>query len=257
MQKVYMVLFDNDNGYIYVIILIIAKSISDLSKTKITTGGQYVSQKCTNNFKQQMFFSNFSGIGLVFSLAACKDTGVQVNNPAPTAQATDNGEANNGGNTDGEAPETSEPSEESPVPNNSGEDAKPVKKDIKVKALYLTGWTVGSDERLQHYVDLANRTEINAYVVDIKDDDGYVGYESNIPAVREIGAWKSKYNVDKVLKTFHDNNIHVIGRLVCFKDPVLSSKKPELAVKSVNGGSWRDIIILHGWTPITRIHGLI
>jgi len=60
---------------------------------------------------------------LVFSLAACKDTGVQVNNPAPTAQATDNGEANNGGNTDGEAPETSEPSEESPVPNNSGEDA--------------------------------------------------------------------------------------------------------------------------------------
>lgn len=177
---------------------------------------------------------------LVFSLAACKDTGVQVNNPAPTAQATDNGEANNGGNTDGEAPETSEPSEESPVPNNSGEDAKPVKKDIKVKALYLTGWTVGSDERLQHYVDLANRTEINAYVVDIKDDDGYVGYESNIPAVREIGAWKSKYNVDKVLKTFHDNNIHVIGRLVCFKDPVLSSKKPELAVKSVNGGSWRD-----------------
>jgi len=51
----------------------------------------------------------------------------------------------------------------------------------------------GSDERLQHYVDLANRTEINAYVVDIKDDDGYVGYESNIPAVREIGAWKSKY----------------------------------------------------------------
>jgi len=99
---------------------------------------------------------------------------------------------------------------------------------------------VGSDERLQHYVDLANRTEINAYVVDIKDDDGYVGYESNIPAVREIGAWKSKYNVDKVLKTFHDNNIHVIGRLVCFKDPVLSSKKPELAVKSVNGGSWRD-----------------
>jgi len=38
MQKVYMYLFDNDNGYIYVIILIIAKSISDLSKTKITTG---------------------------------------------------------------------------------------------------------------------------------------------------------------------------------------------------------------------------
>lgn len=177
----------------------------------------------------------------VFSLAACKGADVEVNNPAPTAQATDNGQANNDGNPDSDVPTTSEPGEEaSPVPSNSGEDVKPVKKDIKVKALYLTGWTVGSDERVQHYVNLANSTEINAYVVDIKDDDGYVGYESNVPAVREIGAWKTKYNADKVLKTFHDNNIHVIGRLVCFKDPVLSSKKPELAVKSVNGGSWRD-----------------
>ncbi|HOM03050.1 MAG TPA: putative glycoside hydrolase [Acetivibrio sp.] len=177
----------------------------------------------------------------VFSFTACKGTDVEVNNPVPTAEGTDNGQANNEGNTDSDVPNPSEPNEEaSPEPNNSGEDAQPAKKDIKVKALYLTGWTVGSDDRVQHYIDLANSTEINAYVVDIKDDDGYVGYESNIPAVREIGGWKSKYNADKVLKAFHDNNIHVIGRLVCFKDPVLSSKKPELAVKSVNGGSWRD-----------------
>jgi len=120
--------------------------------------------------------------------------------------------------------------------NPSGED----KKRIVVKALYLTGWTVGNPEKLEHYINLANTTEINSYVVDIKDDDGYVGYESNVPAVREIGAWKKKYDVDKVLKAFHDNNIHVIGRIVCFKDPVLSEKKPELAVKHVNGGLWKE-----------------
>lgn len=114
------------------------------------------------------------------------------------------------------------------------------KKDIKVKALYLTGWTAGSEKRVNHFIDVAKNTEINSYVVDIKDDDGYVGYESNIPAVREIGAWKKKYDVDKVIKAFHDNNIHVIGRLVCFKDPVLSSKREDLAVKNVNGGLWRD-----------------
>ncbi|HHV29485.1 MAG TPA: putative glycoside hydrolase [Clostridium sp.] len=177
----------------------------------------------------------------VFSLTACKGEDVEVNNPTPTAEATDNGQASNDGNTDSGDPSTAVPNEEtSPIPSNSGEDVKPAKKDIKVKALYLTGWTVGSDDRVQHYVDLAKNTEINAYVVDIKDDDGYVGYESNVPAVRELGAWMNKYNADKVLKAFHDNDIHVIGRLVCFKDPILSSKKPELAVKSVNGGSWRD-----------------
>lgn len=114
------------------------------------------------------------------------------------------------------------------------------KKDIKAKALYLTGWTVGNMKSVNHYIDLANETEINAYVIDIKDDDGYVGYESQVPAVRDLRAWQSKYDVDKVVKAFKDNNVHLIGRIVCFKDPVLSSKRPDLAVKHANGGLWRD-----------------
>jgi hypothetical protein len=113
-------------------------------------------------------------------------------------------------------------------------------KDVKVKALYLTGWTVGSNAKLQHYVELANRTEINSYVIDIKDEDGYVGYETELEAVKEIGAWKKKYDVNNVIEILHDNGIHVIGRIVCFKDPVLSSKKPDLAVKRTNGELWRE-----------------
>ena len=49
-----------------------------------------------------------------------------------------------------------------------------------------------------------------------------------------------KYDADKVLEAFHDNDVHIIGRLVCFKDPVLSTNKPELAVKTSGGELWRD-----------------
>lgn len=117
--------------------------------------------------------------------------------------------------------------------------ARPDGLDFKAKALYLTGWTVSSTAKLEHYVELANNTEINSYVVDIKDDDGYVGYESQVPMVREVGGWKKKYDVDKVLKAFHDNDIRVIGRIVAFKDTVLSSKKPELAIKDIRGGFYK------------------
>ncbi len=110
----------------------------------------------------------------------------------------------------------------------------------KVKALYLTGWTVGIAANLRHYVELARTTEINAYVVDIKDEDGYVGYESQVPLVREIKAWFPKYKVEPVIRAFHDNGIRVIGRIVCFKDPVLSSKKTDLAIKDVAGKAWMD-----------------
>lgn len=110
----------------------------------------------------------------------------------------------------------------------------------KVKALYLTGWTAGSMSNVNHYIDLANKTEINSYVIDIKDDDGLVGYESQIPAVRENKAWQNKYDADKTIKAFKENNIYLIGRVVCFKDPVYSSKRPDLAVKNSSGGIWRD-----------------
>ena len=140
------------------------------------------------------------------------------------------------GNTDSSNPQ------ETPVPANSDKtsgEGTSSGKDIKVKALYLTGWTVGSEKKVNHYVELAKNTEINSYVVDIKDDDGYVGYESQLPEVREINGWMKKYDADKVLKAFHDNNIHVIGRIVCFKDTVLSSAKPELAIKDKRGGLYK------------------
>ncbi|HHW49471.1 MAG TPA: putative glycoside hydrolase [Clostridiaceae bacterium] len=164
-------------------------------------------------------------------------TGIAADNGNSNENSQDNNSADkSGGNVNNDSG-GNEPEE-----NSAGDDKVDVKdrKKIEVKALYLTGWTVGHPEKLEHYINLANSTEINSYVVDIKDDDGYVGYESNVPAVREIGAWKKKYDVDKVLKAFHDNNIHVIGRIVCFKDPVLSGKKPELAVKHVNGGLWKE-----------------
>ena len=51
---------------------------------------------------------------------------------------------------------------------------------FKARALYLTGWTVGIPENVEKYIDIAKDTEINSYVIDIKDDDGFVGYESQI-----------------------------------------------------------------------------
>ena len=152
--------------------------------------------------------------------------------------ASEDGDQNQGANPDETKPEDQDgDGETTDIPDKSN---VPSIRDMKVKALYLTGWTAGIDEKLQHFIELAKTTEINAYVVDIKDDDGLVSYKSNIPAVQEINGWTNKYNVEKVIKAFHDNGIPVIGRLVCFNDPYASSKRTEMAIKHVNGGLWRD-----------------
>ncbi len=149
--------------------------------------------------------------------------------------------------TDGAIEGTVENTAQENNPTESTADTDPdlaqesdAKAPVKAKALYLTGWTVGGSKSVQHYIELANTTEINSYVVDIKDDDGFVGYESQVPEVQANGTWKKKYNPDTVLKAFHENDIHVIGRLVVFKDPLYSIKRPDLAIKSVKGGLWKD-----------------
>lgn len=109
-----------------------------------------------------------------------------------------------------------------------------------VRALYLSGWTVGMDTQLNHYADLADKTVLTAYVVDIKDMDGYVAYTSSVPRVVEFGAFEKRYDPGHVLETFHKRNVRVIGRIACFHDPVASAKDPSLALQTKSGALWKD-----------------
>ncbi len=95
-------------------------------------------------------------------------------------------------------------------------------------------------ERLQYYINLTKRSEINSYVIDLKGVDGIVNYESKIPAVRMAKAFATSFNLSKVINAFHQNNIHVIGRIVCFKDPYLSVQKPEWAVNENDGKLYNE-----------------
>lgn len=128
---------------------------------------------------------------------------------------------------------------QTPTPTVTPTPIKP--KIVKVKGIYMTGWTAGYKTKFDSLLNLINKTELNAVVLDIKDDDGRVTYNSQVPLVKEIGSYaKMVPDITKTLKILHDNNIYVIGRIVTFKDPILASKKPELAIKTVTGAIWRD-----------------
>ncbi len=110
----------------------------------------------------------------------------------------------------------------------------------QVRGLYVSGWNIGEPKVLKHFINLANRTEINSYVIDVKEDDGYLSYPSKVKMVQTLKTSIKKYDPTLTLRALHKNNIRVIGRIVCFKDPVLPLKRPDLALKSKNGGVWKD-----------------
>src|SRR5947208_17002468 len=57
----------------------------------------------------------------------------------------------------------------------------------KIKGLYVNAWAFGS-KKLWQLVRLADETEINAFVVDVKDDTGRLLYPPTVPPAQQIGA---------------------------------------------------------------------
>jgi hypothetical protein len=123
-----------------------------------------------------------------------------------------------------------------------------------LRGLYVNRWAaLGS--KLDRLIRVARTTEINALVIDVKDDRGFVLYRSSVPLAREIGAdtadghWMSRSKLRAVLDTMTAHGIYPIARIVVAKDPLLAQKKLDLAIKrksdlkpwlDKNGHPWLD-----------------
>lgn len=108
------------------------------------------------------------------------------------------------------------------------------------KGIYLSCWTAGT-RRAEELIRMVERTELNAVVIDIKDSTGRVGYQSQVPLAREIGANGSRImDMEGLLARCHRAGVYVIARIVLFQDPVLARACPDWAVKDEEGNIWRD-----------------
>ncbi|MDW7649983.1 MAG: putative glycoside hydrolase, partial [Bacillota bacterium] len=105
------------------------------------------------------------------------------------------------------------------------------------------GNSAGLEKRFEELLNLVEATELNAMVIDIKNDDGQVTYASDIEIVREVGANKrpSIPDIEAVMDKLREKDIYPIGRLVVFRDPHLPEQRPQWAIQQKGGtGIWRD-----------------
>lgn len=119
-----------------------------------------------------------------------------------------------------------------------------VQRPDTLRGLYVNRWAALGD-RLWQLVAVAKRTEINALVIDVKDDRGLVLYKSQVPLARAIGADTTKPMSQRRLAALFDslraNNIYPIARIVVAKDPLLANARLEWAIKRRKDGKpWLD-----------------
>ena len=110
------------------------------------------------------------------------------------------------------------------------------------RALYLSFYGIGDRGLRNAALNLIRETELNALVIDIKGDKGMIPFPSSIPLAHEVGAQKLIIIKDMkgMVQSLKANGIYTIARIVTFKDPLLSIKRPDWAVRNSAGEIWHD-----------------
>ena len=115
-----------------------------------------------------------------------------------------------------------------------------------LRALYVNRWAA-MGRKVWKLVEVAKTTEINALVIDVKDDRGLTLYQSDIMIAKEIGAGAdghamSRARLKMLMDSLRANNIFAIARIVVAKDPLMAIKKPEWSIRKKVDSSqpWHD-----------------
>jgi len=119
----------------------------------------------------------------------------------------------------------------------------------------VKGVYVAAAMRMDNNIELAKKTDINSFVIDLKDEGGGILFNSDNEFAKDMKLysfkcdkdgsnkqWNEKgsyiqaaYNLENVVQKCHDNGIKVIGRIVCFNDLSLAKNHPEMAIKDASG----------------------
>ncbi len=111
---------------------------------------------------------------------------------------------------------------------------------VKVKGIYVSGPIAGT-AKMDELIALVDETELNAMVIDIKNDEGRVTYKMQTDQVLEIDAGVRYIpDIEELITKCKEKDIYLIARIVAFRDPYLAEQKPELAVHTADGQIFRD-----------------
>jgi len=110
---------------------------------------------------------------------------------------------------------------------------------VKVRGLYINSWKAGMADKMDHYIELCDTTEINALVIDVKDDSGQITFLTDTEGLSEVST-RVIPRIENVVSELKSHGIYTIARIVCLKDNLQSSIHPGLAIQNTRGEPWKD-----------------
>jgi hypothetical protein len=109
---------------------------------------------------------------------------------------------------------------------------------LSMRGIHVTMPLASIPGKVEEYLNLRG---LNALELDVKDESGEVAFSpSTVPLAGKIGAARGYYVAPKVARQARRHGVYLIGRIVCFQDPVLAEQRPALALRRRDGSRWRN-----------------
>ena len=110
-----------------------------------------------------------------------------------------------------------------------------------IRGLYVNRFAAQSARKMRKLIGIADSTEINGFVIDMKDEFGLNFHSENAEFRKNEGAGHGTVrDVRALLDTLHAHNIFAIARIVVFKDPTTAQVHPEWTIHRPDGSIWQD-----------------
>jgi hypothetical protein len=128
----------------------------------------------------------------------------------------------------------------------SSKKTEPVSTHLKtpepLKGIYMTACAGSMPSFRDRLAKIADDTEINSIIIDVKDYSGTISFKSDNPLFKDNGGTGCKISdLREFVEVLHEKNIYTIARITVFQDPYYSKIHPELAVKRLSDGAvWKD-----------------
>jgi hypothetical protein len=122
------------------------------------------------------------------------------------------------------------------------------------RGLYLSFWGIGSELLRTGVLETVAKAHLNAVVIDIKGDRGFISHPTHSALGLQAGANGiiTIRDPHALLSDLHRRGLYVIARIVVFKDDPVARSQPNLAVKTVQGKLFVDGESLAWTDPFNR-----
>ncbi len=114
-----------------------------------------------------------------------------------------------------------------------------IKGTLPVRGLYVFRFAANT-RRMKKLLAIADSTEINAFVIDVKDEFG-LNFNPTDPMLKKNAGTQAKATkLAALVDTIRAHGILPIARIVVFKDSVTARNNPQHTIRKADGSAWHD-----------------